>query len=115
MVDFTGTWTNQNGSTLELRQLGSGSIDGRFESGVGDDDQTLWVDVSGHALGDIITFYAMFEKYSTIVSWVGQHTDKDGMGQIKTHWLHATDVANEDEPDWLWYTNRIGNDTFVRR
>ncbi|MFN3546780.1 MAG: avidin/streptavidin family protein [Mesorhizobium sp.] len=115
MVDFTGTWKNQNESTLELRQLAGGSIDGRFESGVGDDNQILWVDISGHALDDVITFHAAFEKYGTIVSWVGQHTDKDGVGQIKTHWLHATNIPNADEPNWLWYTNRIGNDTFVRR
>lgn len=115
MVDFTGTWRNQNGSILELRQLGSGNIDGRFESGVGDNNQTLWVEVNGRALGDVVTFHAVFESFGTVVSWVGQHTTKDGVGQLKTHWLHATNVTDQDEPDWLWYANRIGNDTFNRR
>lgn len=114
MTDFTGTWRNQNGSQLELRQLGSDVISGRFDSGVGDNDETLWVEVTGRALGDLITFHAIFSKFDTVVSWVGQHTIHDGIGQIRTHWLHASNAADQDEPAWLWYTNRIGNDTFVR-
>ena len=35
MVNFTGTWKNQHGSTLELREIAGGAIDGRFDSGVG--------------------------------------------------------------------------------
>lgn len=114
MVNFTGTWKNQNGSTLELRQLAGGAIDGRFESGVGDDGNVLWVDISGTAQNDILTFYSSYTDFKTIVSWVGQHTTENGVGEIKTHWLHVTDIADAAEPRWMWYNNRIGSDVFVR-
>jgi len=114
MVDFTGTWKNQNESTLELRELPGGSISGRFESGVGDDGQTTWVDVVGVSQGDLIGFSASYEVYGTIVSWTGQHTEENGAGKIKCFWTHVTNIADDQEPDWMWYSNRIGFDEFVR-
>ena len=63
-VDFTGTWKNQHGSTLELHDTG-GTVSGRFESGVGDDGRALWVDVSGRVLGDVITFNAVYTSYGS--------------------------------------------------
>jgi hypothetical protein len=112
-VDFTGTWKNQHGSTLELREMG-GALSGRFESGVGDDGQALWVDVSGRALGDVITFSAVYTDYGIIVAWVGQHTVEDGVGTIKTHWIHATNLPDPQAKDWMWFSNRIGSDIFSR-
>lgn len=113
-MDFTGSWTNQHGSRLELRMLGDGRVDGRFESQVGDDGQTFWVTVRGDALGDLITFHAIFDTYRTIVSWVGQHVGPTDDGELSCHWLHATDVKDRQEPAWLWYSNRIGHDVFRR-
>lgn len=114
MVDFTGTWKNQHGSTLELRELAGGNIDGRFESGVGDDGQMLYVDISGQSLGDIITFHAVYSDYRTIITWAGQHSEEAGIGKIKTHWLHVSDIPDAQERDWMWFTNRIGSDEFQR-
>ncbi|WP_243358667.1 avidin/streptavidin family protein [Fundidesulfovibrio terrae] len=59
---FSGVWINQHGSNLEL-EAKDGKITGRFDSGVGDEGQILWVDISGQYLDDIITFHAKFEKY----------------------------------------------------
>ena len=112
-VDFTGSWKNRHGSTLELHVVG-GIVSGRFDSGVGDDGQTVWVDVSGQVLGDVITFNAVYPQYSTVVAWVGQHTVAAGVGKIMAHWIHATDVADPQEQAWMWYSNRIGSDVFTR-
>ena len=112
-VDFTGTWKNQNDSILELHVTG-GIASGRFESGVGDNGQTLWVEISGRVLDDLITFNAVYPRFGTVIAWVGQHTETSGVGHIRTHWLHSTNVPDPQEPDWLWYTNRIGNDVFTR-
>ena len=114
MVDFTGTWNNQHGSQLELRVIGDGMLDGRFESGVGDDGQTLWVEINGRVLDDLITFHAAYEGYQTLVSWVGQHTEEHGVGKIVTHWLHVTNIEDSREKDWMWHSNRIGSDVFER-
>jgi hypothetical protein len=112
-VNFTGTWKNQNRSTLELKEVG-GIITGRFESGVGDDGQTVWIDVSGRTLDDVITFNAIYKKYGTVVSWVGQLTHESGTDILKAQWLHATNIPDNQERDWMWFSNRIGSDVFTR-
>lgn len=112
-VDFSGTWKNQLGSTLELLIVDK-IVSGRFESGVGDDGKTVWVQISGRVLDDIITFNAAYEKYGTLVAWVGQHTVDNGIGKIKTLWVHATNVEDSQEVDWMWFSNRIGADCICK-
>ena len=111
--NFAGNWKNQNDSTLELSVNGS-TITGRFESGVGDDGAILWVDISGRIQGDLITFNALYPLYGTVVSWVGQLTEEKGAEVIKTTWIHVTNIPDNQEPAWLWYSNRIGADTFTK-
>ena len=112
-ANFNGTWKNQNSSTLELKESG-GIISGRFESGVGDDGLVTWVDISGRVLDDVITFNALYRKYGTVISWVGQLTEVSGTDVIKTQWLHATNIPDHQEQAWMWFSNRIGSDTFTR-
>ena len=112
-ANFNGTWKNQNKSTLELKEAG-GIISGRFESGVGDDGQVVWIDVSGRVLDDVITFNALYQKFGTVVSWVGQMTKESGTDVIKTHWLHATNIPDDQEQARMWSSNRIGSDIFTR-
>ena len=112
-VDFTGTWRNQHGSILEL-QVVDGTVNGRFESVVGDDGQMLWVDVTGRALGDVITWSAVYPGYGIVVAWVGQHSVGEGAGAIHTHWIHATNLPDPGEKEWMWFSNRIGSDVFRR-
>lgn len=114
MVEFSGSWKNGNGSRLEVRDLSGGVINGRFESGVGDEGHVLWVDVHGSILGNVVTFHAVYPEYGTIVSWVGQHVVNNGVDELRTQWLHASDVPDNLQPQWAWSSNRIGSDTFVR-
>ena len=113
MKDFSGTWKNQNDSKLEL-SVSAGAVTGRFESGVGDDGHVVWVTVAGRQTGDVIAFSAAYDQFGTAVSWVGQIADEDGTEAMLTHWLHVSDIPDNQEPKWLWYTNRIGNDRFTR-
>jgi hypothetical protein len=112
-VDFTGIWKNQHGSALELH-VADGIVRGRFESGVGDDGKIIWVDISGQVLDNVLTFHAVYPMYGTVVAWVGQHTADKGGGSIKTHWIHATNLPDDQEMEWMWYSNRIGSDIFTR-
>jgi len=91
-----------------------GVLTGRFESGVGDDGQTIWANVSGRTIEDVITFNAVYERYGAVVAWVGQHTVENGVGRIKTLWLHVTNVPDGQEQSWMWFRNRIGADVFSR-
>lgn len=112
-ANFSGSWKNQNESTLELNVNGN-DVSGRFESGVGDDGQTLWVDVEGRILDDLITFNAVYSDFGTVVTWAGQLIATDGREEIRSHWLHMTNIPDEMEKKWMWYTNRIGADVFTR-
>jgi len=113
-VDFTGSWVNQHGSQLRLQAVG-GMITGQFESGVGDDGQRLWVEITGRYLDDVITFSTVYDQFKSVVSWVGQHTlDNQGAGVINTQWLHATNIPDDAEIEWLWSSNKIGADFFRR-
>ncbi|WP_423747874.1 avidin/streptavidin family protein [Fundidesulfovibrio terrae] len=51
----------------------------------------------------------------TIVTWAGQHTVEKNKETILTHWLHITNISDDQEQDWMWYSNRIGSDTFSKR
>ncbi len=112
-IDFTGTWRNQHGSVLELSVV-DGTVSGRFESVVGDDGHMLWVDVTGRTLGDVITWNAVYESYGIVVAWIGQFATGDGTGAIHTHWIHATNLPDREEKEWMWFSNRIGSDVFRR-
>ena len=57
----------------------------------------------------------MYSKYSTVVTWIGQHTVENGIEKIKTHWLHTTNIPDAKEEKWLWYSNRIGSDDFIKK
>lgn len=42
-----------------------------------------------------------------------KHRVENGFGGIHTNWLHATDVKEREEHEWMWYSNRIGSDIFT--
>ncbi|MER9444903.1 hypothetical protein NKI79_26695 [Mesorhizobium sp. M0340] len=86
MLDFTGTWQNQREAKLELRKLGGGIIDGRFESGVGDDNKTHRVEINVRSL-----------RCNHVPC---------GIRKVRIHRFLGW------APDWLWYSKRIGPDVF---
>lgn len=43
----------------------------------------------------------------------GAIADKKG-DVIKTMWLMTHDVPDDEEPEWPWYSNRVGADEFRR-
>lgn len=110
---FTGRWKNQLGSLLELH-VTDGEVSGRLDMGAGNDGQPVWVEVRGRVGTDLITFNAIFPNHGTVVAWVGQHTSEDQVRQIKTVWVHATNVPDSQEQAWMWFSNRIGADVFKR-
>lgn len=114
MSNFNGSWRNQRGSTLELVVDRHGIVTGRFESGVGDKGQMLWVDVTGRAQDNLVTFNALWPSFGTVVTWAGQHSVEDGCDRIAAHWIHVTNVDDAQEQAWMWYANRIGFDVFAR-
>ena len=75
-VNFEGTWKNQHQSILELSVV-DGLVRGRFQSRVGEDGQTLWAEINGRILGDVITFHAGYPLRSCGVSTLPDHRHLD--------------------------------------
>lgn len=111
-MDFSGRWANQRNSVLTLSQNGP-SISGTFDSGVSDGGK-VEVAVIGWAEGDRISFTARYEKFGTVVAWVGQAVDEPGKPKLMTQWLHAVDIKDGDEHQSLWTSTRVGSDIFER-
>ena len=112
-MDFSGKWKNTKESVLELRQEGE-KIYGTFDSGVADGGQVLKVPVVGWVNGDRLSFTTTYRSYGTVVAWVGQATGKPDSPVIDAHFLHESEVADEDEKSYLWASTRTGSDQFVK-
>lgn len=112
-IHFNGIWKNQNNSRLVLK-VTNGIVTGRFESGVGDDDQVHWVDIQGRVFNSLIAFNAVYPEYQSIVSWVGQYSFERNKAMIKTFWLYTNESSNNNEHNLSWYSNRIGADVFTK-
>ena len=112
-MDFSGKWRNAKNSILELVQDGN-SVSGTFDSGVSDGDEVLLVPVVGWANGDRISFTVTYEKFGTVVAWVGQVRGEPGQPEIDAHFLHESDVEDASEFEELWASTRVGSDLFRR-
>lgn len=114
ITDFSGQWTNQRQSILNLKQTDT-QITGTFDSGVGDNNQKMLVSIVGWANGDRIAFTTTYPNFGTVVAWVGQLVvDESGEPKLITHWLHEVDVPDQSEQTDLWKSTRIGSDDFTR-
>jgi len=112
-LDFGGIWVNQFGSTLELCVTGN-AVTGRFESAVGDENQTVWVGLCGRVLNDLITFNVAYERYHTVISWTGRLSSDGGKPIINALWLHVSDTSDDQQRAGPWSSTRIGADVFRR-
>jgi hypothetical protein len=113
-MDFTGRWANTKNSILELHQVDN-SISGTFDSGVSDGGQIIKAPVIGWVNGDRVTFATTYEKFGTVVSWVGQVRGEPGNPVIDAHFLHESDVKDSDEAEALWASTRTGSDQFTKQ
>ena len=111
IMDFSGRWTNTKNSVLQLQQNGN-SLTGTFDSGVSDGSQEIKAPVVGWANGDRVSFTATYDVFGTVVAWVGQVRGEPGNPVIDAHFLHETDVKEEDELEGLWASTRTGSDQF---
>ena len=114
-VDFDGTWYNQHDSKMELRVDKTGSVAGRYATGVGAPKKEEWFPLLGFASGDQLSFTVNFGKYGSLTAWVGQQTtDADNNARIVTFWHLTQNIPDIEEPKKLWATVQTGSDIFTR-
>jgi avidin family protein len=106
-VDFSGTWRNELGSTMELSQNGD-QLDGVYHSKVSSTGGTTDGALSGYCNGDLIAFTVHWNEFQAITSWVGQ-VSADQV-TISTLWQMTKQVDPGDE----WASINAGFDTFDR-
>jgi hypothetical protein len=112
-MDLSGTWVNARNSVLKITQTGN-RIVGTFDSGVSDGG-VVTVDIIGWTVGDLISFTTYYEKFTTIVAWVGQVVGEPGNPQIVSQFLHQNNIDDASEITDLWFSTKVGSDTFVKR
>jgi hypothetical protein len=113
-IDFNGKWRNELKSEMNLTVDAQGNVSGKFKTGVGEPSPTEEFDLVGFASGDLLSFTVNFGSYGSLTSWAGQHTIEDGIEVIKTLWLLARNVKDEDESANLWGAVLVGYDNFQR-
>lgn len=112
-MDLSGDWKNAKNSVLRLAQNGN-SLSGTFDSGVSDGGQVIQAPVTGWVNGDVVSFTAIYEIFGTVVAWVGQVKGEPGNPTIDVHFLHETNIAENDEAEELWASTLTGSDQFTR-
>lgn len=107
--DFTGTWTNELGSTATFVQNGA-SLQGDYVSAVSEDGSSTKGTITGFADGDLIAFVVHWDEFQAITSWVGQITPGTVAPTISTLWQMTKQV----DPGEEWASINAGADSFVR-
>jgi hypothetical protein len=111
-LDFSGRWTNQIGSTMDLVVSGS-DVTGRYTSKTSDAGGPITGPLKGYVAGNVVSFLVLWPSGS-ITAWVSQLVDVQVNPRIKTLWNLVTDVKDEDEADRLWGSVLTGADEFMR-
>jgi Avidin family len=106
-VDFSGTWRNELGSTMELSQ-NADRLDGVYHSRVSSTGGTTDGDLRGYCDGDLIAVTVHWNDFQAITCWVGQVADDQAT--IRTLWQMTKQVDPGDE----WASINAGFDTFNR-
>ncbi|TCK31950.1 avidin family protein [Paraburkholderia sp. BL8N3] len=108
-IDFSGSWKNELGSTMQIAQQGDG-LTGTYESKVSSGGGTTTGDLRGYVDGDLISFVVHWRDFQAITAWVGQSEPNTGDTRISTLWQMTKQVASGDE----WASINAGADEFVK-
>lgn len=112
--NFSGTWSNQYGSTMDLTVSGS-SISGTYVSPVSGTGTTVSGVLAGYVADDIIAFVVKWPTTpESCTTWVGQVVEVGGFQIIKTLWHLVRNVPDAEEPSKLWLSVLTGTDEFRR-
>lgn len=112
-INFSGTWLNELGSTMELIQAGS-SLTGFYRSAVSGTGDAVVGELAGWADGDLVSFTVNWERTASLTAWTGQLVGAGAGQRLKTMWLLVQNVEDPAEASGLWNATLVGADTFRR-
>ncbi len=111
--DFSGSWVNELGSSMELDVNGT-VVTGSYRTAVGEPDPGQPYPLSGVINDDLIVFNVDWLQNGSISTWAGQLTMIDGQPVIETMWYLVRQVPDPKEPTELWADTLAGSDRFQR-
>ena len=116
VVNFSGTWNNKLGSTMELEVDAHGNVTGMYRTAVGAPGKYEEFPLRGFTNGDLISFVVNWGRYGSMTAWVGQQTADTGGSdeRIETLWHLAKNVSERNENNSLWGAFLTGTNTFTR-
>jgi hypothetical protein len=112
-INFSGTWMNELGSTMELIQAGA-SLTGFYRSAVSGAGDAVVGELAGWADGDLVAFSVNWERTASLTAWTGQLVGVGAAQRLKTMWLLVQNVDDPAEPSGLWNSTLVGADSFRR-
>ena len=121
MVDITGKWINQNGSTLIIEDVYNGNIRGKFESKKGRAARSIEYPMVGLQNGELVSFIVNFDSEDdnlhSMTSFSGRlQVDTDGVQNLHTTWILSRQFEDADRKKrtQTWNTFMINADVFIQ-
>jgi Avidin family len=111
--DFSGTWRNDLGSTMEL-DVQSGLANGTYSGPASGAGAPITGKIKGFAKADILALVIRWNIPSpSMTTWVGQ-AERKGGDRLRALWHLAHETPDQDEPRELWTSILSGTDLFRR-
>ena len=117
-MDITGTWINQNGSTLTIESEDSGILSGTFASTKGRAAKERSYPLNGVRNRNLVSFAISFEEpdqnLHAITTFAGRLVPGE-LPQIHTMWILAREYEDADptKPTQVWNTFLTNSDVFT--
>ena len=116
---LTGTWINQNGSTLELDEATDGRLYGRFLSRKGRTAEGVYYPVLGVRNNGVAAFFVNFKDPATnlgsITSFSGRIVEGEPARTLHTVWTLAREFQDSEgtNPTQAWNAFLTNADVFT--
>jgi hypothetical protein len=90
-------------------------ISGYYRSAIGEAEGEGDFPLRGFVSGDLISYTVNFGQFATLVSWVGQFAPDDhSKAALRTVFVAAVNVEDENEANHAWGSVRTGSDTYTK-
>ena len=119
-MGLEGTWRNERGSVLVIKEVTNGTLVGSYKTAVGkagcakgEFPVTGRTDVGsgGNTVGFAVTWKNdQSDCDSSTTVWAAQYLDNDGHESLTSVWL----LVSKTEPKEQWASTLVGDDIFTR-
>jgi len=113
-LDFSGTWKSARGSVMTI-EISGNEVTGFYSSAIGEAEGEGKFPLRGFVSGDLVSYTVNFGRFATLVSWVGQFAPDDHLAPaLRTVFVAAVNVEEQNEADHAWGSVRTGSDTYTK-